>query len=186
MSLTVEEREQWGREINRLAVQGWAEHKRSRTHAIQAANPGISFERAWDQAEREQQNPSPEPGSLGEAVKLVHAQNPTWTFEESWSHAETIYPALVPSSSAASSRVDASAAPHLVEREKWRSQARIEAEARSLMARDPRLTMGVALERARSGASLAQANHVQSVPEIEPKPKGRMLLIRGSEGTWVD
>jgi Mu-like prophage I protein len=98
MSLSQAERERWGREINRLNAQGWAEDKRRRTLAIQAANPGMSFERAWDQAEREQQNPAPEPTSIGEAAKLVHAQHPTWSFQESWDHAEAVYPALVRSS----------------------------------------------------------------------------------------
>jgi hypothetical protein len=62
--------------------------------------------------------------------------------------------------------------------------------ARRLMARDRSLTFGVALERVRLCLPGVQAEIKgllqQSVKAVESKPKGRTMLIRGSEGTWID
>jgi hypothetical protein len=137
MSLTPEEREQWRLEINRLNEQGWAEAKRDRVRAIQSANPGMSFETAWNKAEREQEAPAPEPATLGEAAKFVKSQHPNWTFEQSWRHAEAVYPELARGATAGSN----GGLP--------KPFHQVEAAARALMVRDPRLTFGAALIRAR-------------------------------------
>lgn len=96
MSLTLAERERWIAEINRLNREGWAEAKRQRVQAIQAAT-GMSFSDAWDKAERD--GPQPEPTNIGEAAKLIQAQH-GWSFAESWDYAEKIYPNLVKGHSA--------------------------------------------------------------------------------------
>ena len=168
MSLTQAENEQWRLEINRLNAQGWAEYKRDQVHAIQAANPGMSFETAWSKAEREQQNPAPEPTTIGEAAKLVKSQHPTWTFEQSWSYAEVVFPNLVKSSTTGSNGVTA------------KPFHQVEAAARVLMAADPLLPFSVALVRARGEMSRPE------IRAVEPKPKGRTMLIRGSEGIYLD
>lgn len=92
MSLQQAENERLRLEFDRLNAQGWAEDKGRRVRAVQAANPGMSFERAWDVAEQQSRPIVPEPTTIGEAAKLVHAQHPTWTFQQSWDHAEAIYP----------------------------------------------------------------------------------------------
>lgn len=94
MSLTLAERQRWIAELHRLNAEGWREHKLSRVQAIQAST-GLSFERAWDQAEREQQNPAPEPTSISEATRLIQAEHPGWSFQQSWDFAESTYPKLV-------------------------------------------------------------------------------------------
>ncbi len=94
MSLTAAEQGGWRLELSRLARQGWADDKRRRVQAIQDGYWLDASNARWDQAEREQQNPAPEPTSIGEAAKLVHAQHPTWTFQESWDYAEAVYPKL--------------------------------------------------------------------------------------------
>ena len=91
MSVTLTERERLRAEFNRLNSKAWAEVFRTRVEAVQRANPGMSFETAWDKFERGQENPPPEPTTIGEAAKLVQAQNPTWTFERSWHHAEAVH-----------------------------------------------------------------------------------------------
>jgi hypothetical protein len=96
MTETLEQfRARMKREISAAVSKGWAEDKRMRVQAIQAANPGMSFETAWRQADREQLHPAPEPTTIGEAAKLVHAQNPTWTFERSWNYAVAVHPEIV-------------------------------------------------------------------------------------------
>jgi hypothetical protein len=139
MSVTQQENERLRRDFDRANSLGWAEEKRRRVESVQRANPGMSFETAWNKVERWQENPAPEPTTLGEAAKLVHAQNPTWTFERSWNHAEAIYPDLVKSAAAEGNR------------EEWGAQARVEAVARQLMAKEPGLPFGMALIRARGG-----------------------------------
>jgi hypothetical protein len=62
----------------------------------------------------------------------------------------------------------------------------VESIARRLMARDRSLTFGVALEITRNCLPRVQAEIADLVKASEPKPKPRMLLIRGSEGTYVD
>jgi phage I-like protein len=152
MSVTLAERERWRLEFDRANAVGWANEMRKRVEAIQASHPGMSFERAWDKEQREQENPPAEPMTIGEAAKLVQAQNPTWSFEKSWSQAKAaVYPELDKSSTAEESRVVAKFAPRL-EREKLRTEARIEAVARQLMARDSRMTFGAALCEARAEA----------------------------------
>ena len=190
MSVTLTERERLRAEFNRLNSKAWAEVFRTRVEAVQRANPGMSFETAWDKFERGQENPPPEPTTIGEAAKLVQAQNPTWTFERSWHHAEAVHPELVRSLTVGESRVAARLAPQL-NREKWKTESQIEAEARALMANDPRLPFGVALVRAREqhpGQSpagdmyLVTAQHAVSLDsgtlptQIQYMPAGRSTI----------
>ena len=88
------------------------------------------------------------------------------------------------------SRVAARLAPQL-NREKWKTESQIEAEARALMANDPRLPFGVALVRAREqhpGQSpagdmyLVTAQHAVSLDsgtlptQIQYMPAGRSTI----------
>jgi hypothetical protein len=83
----------------------------------------------------------------------------------------------------------------LQERAKWKTEVRIEAEARALMAKDPRLPFGVALIRAREqhpeqssagGMYLVTAHSVAlsgAVPnEIMYMPQGRTVLTPSING----
>jgi hypothetical protein len=97
-----------------------------------------------------------------------------WDFTRAWSHVMAEQPAFARSSS---TKVDG--------READRSYARIEAAAKRLVAESGgRLTMGEALRRARS--ECPEVVKPAEIKAVEPKPKPRMLLIRGSEGTYVD
>jgi hypothetical protein len=187
MSISITEREQFRRDFDRANKYAWDHARSDEAKRIQAANPGMTFERAWDQAEREQRNPDPEPETIGEAAKLVHAQNPTWTFERSWRHAETIHPELVKSATAEENRATKLAPQQ--DREKWQTQARVESVARALMAKEPGLPFGVALIRARgeevkAAPATATLTRTTSVDTVEPKP--RMMLIKGHEASYVD
>jgi hypothetical protein len=97
MSQTLSDfRAQMKRELADAANQDF----KTEVQRVQRANPGMSFETAWNKAEREKQNWAPEPTTIGEAANLLKGQNPTWTFERSWSHAAAVYPALVRGSTA--------------------------------------------------------------------------------------
>jgi hypothetical protein len=147
MSISLAERERLKAEFTRLNSKAMAAALRTKVEAVQART-GLSFDAAWTQVMRGQENPPPEPTTLGEAAKLIKAQNPTWTFEKSWNQAKALRPDLVESSTAEENRIEAKLAPGR-ELEKCKTQARVEAEARQLMSREPRLTFGEALRRAR-------------------------------------
>jgi hypothetical protein len=200
MSLTVEEREQWGREINRLNAQGWAEDKRRRTQAIQAANPGMSFERAWDQAEREQQNPAPEPTSIGQAVKFIQSQHSDWTFQQSWDHAEAIYPDLVRASTLNPLHPDPRITREMNKITKLNPESKtatvgghiqLLAKIRKFMSENPGMTYDAAFteicrQESEAKKATATAGQAQATLVNAEEHKPRTMLIRGHEATYVD
>jgi hypothetical protein len=126
--------------------------------------------------------------ALDEEIKAVRASNPSWTFEETFAHISKTQPCRF-TKSAAACRLEAKAAPQkeIEARERF---SKIESVAMRLMARDRSLTFGVALERVKLCLPGVQAEIEgllrQSVKAVEPKPKPRMMLIRGSEGTYID
>lgn len=68
--------------------------------------------------------------------------------------------------------------------------ARVERIARALMVKKPRMSLAEAVSIVRLAsprpATVKAQTTVRSVePEDEPWPAGKMLLIRGSEGTYV-
>jgi hypothetical protein len=127
--------------------------------------------------------------NLAEEIKAVRTAHPSWSFQESWNFLETTRPALFAQSSAESNRIQAKLAPQL-EREAYAKSAHVEVIARRLMARDSRLTFGRALEITRICLPRVQSEIEdllrQPVKAVEPEPKGRTMLIRGSEGTYVE
>jgi hypothetical protein len=86
-----------------------------------------------------------------------------------------------------SNRIEAELAPQREKKTREKFE-HIESVARRLMERNPRLTFGAALEMTRNCLPAVQAEMAdalrQSVKAVEPMP--RTLLIRGSEGTYVD
>jgi hypothetical protein len=126
---------------------------------------------------------------LADEVKAVQTSHPGWSFERAWAFCEANRPELFVQRSAESNRIQAKLAPE-VNREKWKAEAHVEVIARRLMARDSRLTFGRALEITRNCLHRVQAEIKdllgQSVKAVESKPKGRMLLIRGSEAEYID
>jgi hypothetical protein len=109
-------------------------------------------------------------------LKEVQAvqRNRGWTFDRSWSHVLATQPAYQRNSSTSTSLVAA----------KERSYAMVEARAHALIRESGgRMTMSEALSRARKGEP--EQARATSQP-AEPVKNGRMLLIRGSEGTYVD
>jgi hypothetical protein len=65
--------------------------------------------------------------------------------------------------------------------------SKIESVARRLMQRNPQLTFGAALEITRNCLPRVEAEIADLLRQpVEAKPKGRTMLIRGSEGTWID
>jgi hypothetical protein len=126
--------------------------------------------------------------NLADEIQAVRKLHPTWSFEQSWNHVMALKPGLE-ASTAESNRVAAKLAPQK-EKEMRGQFEHVESIARRLMARDGRLTFGRALEITRICLPGVQAEIKdllrQSVKAVESEPKGRMLLIRGSEGTYVD
>jgi hypothetical protein len=204
MSLTQAEREQWRLEINRLNAQGWAEDTRMRVQAIQSANPGMSFETAWNQADRERLHPAPEPTDIGSAAKLVHAQNPTWTFERSWNHAVAVYPQFVRARKEEPRDPGTPKDPQVAQemaKHKKLSDSRQSASAgehadrlakiRKLMSENPKLSFDAAFTQicqqenaAKAAPATATLTRTTSVSTVVPKP--RMMLIKGHEASYVD
>ena len=81
--------------------------------------------------------------SLLTEVQAVRIATPSWSFEQSWNQAIAMHPELV-TSRAESKRVAAKLAPQkeIESRERF---SKIESMARRLMARNRKLTFGVAL-----------------------------------------
>jgi hypothetical protein len=149
MSLTLAERERMKLEITRLARQGWAEDKLRRVEAIRNSNPTWSFDRAWSEAERQQQNPAPEPTNISEATKIVQAEHPGWSFEQSWSYAETTYPKLVRGSTKTREARDPRLAPEITRHAKSEKGASCDmaAAVRLVQAANPEMTFEEAWDR---------------------------------------
>jgi hypothetical protein len=127
--------------------------------------------------------------TLNDEVKLVRAANPSWDFQTAWDHITKTQPWRF-TKSAETNRILAKHQPEkeIEDRAKFEH---IEAIARRLMQRNPRLTFGAALEITRNCLPRVRAEISdlvrRSVKAVETKPKkGRMLLIRGSEGTYID
>jgi hypothetical protein len=131
--------------------------------------------------------------NLDDEIQAVRKRHPSWSFQESWNHIMAVRPELE-TSTAESNRIEAKLAP-FQERAKWKTEARIEAGARALMAKDPRLPFGVALIRAREqhpeqsaggGMYLVTAQSVAlsgTVPnEIMYMPQGRTVLTPSVNG----
>jgi hypothetical protein len=117
--------------------------------------------------------------SLLDEVKAVQRTHPGWSFQAAWDHVMALRPELA-ASTAESNRVAAKLV-HGKEQEDREEFARVEGIARRLMDRNRKLTFGAALGIVR----LCSPKPVE-VKAAEQKPKPRTLLIRGSEGTYVD
>jgi hypothetical protein len=126
--------------------------------------------------------------NIAEEVKAVQKLYPTWSFEESWNHVRAAHPEFE-TISAEMNRLEAKQAPQKEKgtREKF---AHIEVIARRLMQRNSKLTFCAALEITRNCLPAVQAELAETLRQAavaaEPKPKERMLLIRGSEAEYID
>src|ERR1700693_3444084 len=88
-----------------------------------------------------------------------------------------VYPELVKSTSAAENRVSAQLAPQL-ERAQWQAEARIESEARFLMARNPRLCYGEARSLARGDDFRELGGAAVVNGSAQPAADPRLVLYR--------
>lgn len=127
-------------------------------------------------------------------IKALQKEHPDWTFEQAWDHVESNRPEIFSHSTVEGNRVRAKERPgeELVQAQQ---QVKIERIARHLMGRNPALTFGQALETTRLALPRVEAEikeicrqaerpaRVEAVDE--PWPKGKLLLICGSEGTYV-
>jgi len=124
----------------------------SEVRAMQAANPGMSYDQAWNAVESRRKAL---PSDFGAAVLEVQAAHPGMTFEDAWD------------------LVEAEALPFW-KKGLTRGQALV-------------LARGQPVVRSPGAPFEVKATTVRSVvePETEPWPKGKMLLICGSVGTYV-
>jgi hypothetical protein len=98
-----------------------------------------------------------------------------WDFTRAWTHVLAEQPAFLQSSA---QKVDSVAA-------KEKSYAVVEARAHDLIRESGgQMTMGRALHLARAQQQSVTTSPKPSVKAVEPKP--RMMLIKGSTGTWID
>jgi hypothetical protein len=116
--------------------------------------------------------------NITEEVKAVRKLHPTWSFEESWNYVMATHP--VDTSTAESNRILAKHQPEK-EKEDREELARVEGIAKNLMQRNRSLTFGSALAIVRLCSPKPAA-----VKATVPPTKPRTMLIRGSEGTWID
>jgi hypothetical protein len=127
--------------------------------------------------------------TLSDEVKSLRASNPDWDFQTTWDHITKTQPWRF-TKSAEANRILAKHQPQKQKEDRAKFE-HVECIARRLMARDRSLTFGTALERVRLCLPGAQAEikgllQRSKVKATESKPKGRTMLIRGSEGTYVD
>jgi hypothetical protein len=126
--------------------------------------------------------------NIDDEVRAARAANPGWDFQTAWDHITQTQPWRF-SKSVELNRLEAKAMPQK-EKASREDFQHVEAIARRLMQRNPRLTFGAALQMTRDCLPTIQAGMAeelrQAVKAVEPPPKPRTLSIRGSEGTYID
>ena len=123
-------------------------------------------------------------------VKAAQQEHPDWSFEQAWDFVESNRPELFSHSSAEGNRIRAKGRPE-AELVQAQHQAKVERLARHLMSKNPRMTMGQALESVkyslpRIEAEIKKIGRAALKAVEEPWPKGKMLMVRGSEGFFVE